>query len=178
MVFHIDEKWYVMQVFGGEEFKTKQLCDLAVLNSGEEIFIPLYERKKRLGKALRLVKAPLFPGYVFFNTPDIEHMFFRLKKIPKLTKVLLTDNQFIPLDYSEINFIKQSGGDDHIFEMSYGYIEGDDIIITDGPMVNLQGKIKKINRHKRVAVLEVQFMNRITDITVGLEITKKLPKVE
>ncbi len=57
--------------------------------------------------------------------------------------------------------------------MSYGYILGERIIVTDGPMKDYQGKIVHIDRHKRKAVLEVEFFGRRTEVTVGLEIVKK-----
>ncbi len=171
----MDEKWYVVQVFSGQEFIIKGLCDKALLNEGEEIFIPQYERKKKFKKVWEIRRNILFPGYVFFNTPDVIDMFLRLKIISRLTKILRSDDQFIPLDEDDVNFIKKSGGDDHVFEMSYGYVIGDDVLITDGPMVNMEGRIKRIDRHRRIAVIEVKFMGRMTDITVGLEITKKIP---
>lgn len=51
----------------------------------------------------------------------------------------------------------------------FAQLLGDD----DGPMKDYQGKIVHIDRHKRKAVLEVEFFGRRTEVTVGLEIVKK-----
>ena len=58
--------------------------------------------------------------------------------------------------------------------MSYGYIENDKIIINDGPMKNYEGIIKKIDRHKRKAVIEVEFFGRTMEVSVGVEIVSKI----
>ena len=58
-------------------------------------------------------------------------------------------------------------------EMSVGYIEGDACTVTSGPMQGFTGVIKKIDRHKKIAVLEVEFFGRNTEVTVGLEIISK-----
>ena len=49
----------------------------------------------------------------------------------------------------------------------FAQLLGDD----DGPMKDYQGKIVHIDRHKRKAVLEVEFFGRRTEVTVGLGIT-------
>jgi transcriptional antiterminator NusG len=38
----------------------------------------------------------------------------------------------------------------------------------------MQGSVSKIDRHKRIAVLELDFFGQLTSVTVGLEIVKKL----
>ena len=57
--------------------------------------------------------------------------------------------------------------------MSTGYIEGDHIIITDGPLKGYEALIKKIDRHKRIAFIEINLLNQPNIIKVGLEIISK-----
>jgi transcriptional antiterminator NusG len=100
-------------------------------------------------------------------------MFMRLQQVKELTKILRTGDDFSPLHESEVDFLMQFGEENHVVEMSVGYIEGDQVVITSGPMMNWDGKVKKIDRHKRLAVLQVEFFGRLTDVTVGLEIVEK-----
>lgn len=62
----------------------------------------------------------------------------------------------------------------NIIKMSHGYIENDRIVITDRPMKDYEGTIKKINRHKRKSIIEVEFFGRNMEISVGLEIVRKM----
>lgn len=165
--------WYVVQVMSGHEHKIAELCRTWLLTEDEEVFVPMYERKKKIKGSWELKQAVLFPGYIFFCTDDIEAVFMQLKDVKELTKVLRTGEDFTPLHEAEVAFLRQFGREEHIVEMSVGYIEGDQVVITDGPMMNWDGKVKKIDRHKKLAVLELEFFGRNTEVTVGLEIVEK-----
>lgn len=165
--------WYVVQVMSGQEHNIAQLCQTRLLQENEEVFIPMYERKKKIKGNYELCQAILFPGYVFFDTEEVEDLFYRLKDIKQLTRILRTGENFTPLHEQEVAFLRQFGKKEHIVEMSVGYIEGDDVTITSGPMADWTGKVKRIDRHKMIAVLEVEFFGRLTDVTVGLEIVEK-----
>lgn len=165
--------WYVIQVIRGQERRIAELCRTKLLQNDEEVFIPLYERNKKIKGSWETMEMILFPGYVFCCTENVDDLFYRLKDVSQLTKILKTGDDFTPLHESEVAFLKQFGGKEHIVKMSTGYMKGDEVIITGGPMMNWEGKIKKIDRHKKIVVLEIEFFGRITDVTVGLEIVEK-----
>ena len=48
--------------------------------------------------------------------------------------------------------------------------EDKQIKIISGPLKNLEGQIKKMNLHKRIAVVEVEFMGNRSLIHLGIEI--------
>ena len=58
-------------------------------------------------------------------------------------------------------------------KMSEGIIEGDQIIVTRGPLCGKEGLIQKIDRHKRKAWLEMKMFGREQRVEVGLEIVEK-----
>ena len=55
-----------------------------------------------------------------------------------------------------------------------GYIKGDTLIVTDGPLKGHEGEVIFINRHKRIAVLSLDFLGEKRKVTVGLEVVKKI----
>ena len=57
--------------------------------------------------------------------------------------------------------------------MSVGEYIGKELVITEGPLKDLTGKVIYINRHSRQAVLEVEFFGRIVKMKVGLEVVGK-----
>ncbi|RJV84975.1 transcription antiterminator, partial [Erysipelotrichaceae bacterium AF19-24AC] len=78
-----------------------------------------------------------------------------------------------PLDEEEITFMKSFGKEKHVVEMSTGFIQGDQIFITEGPLQGKEGLIIKIDRHKRIAYLQLSMFNKETTTKVGLEIISK-----
>ena len=57
---------------------------------------------------------------------------------------------------------------------SEGLIEGDEIQITSGPLIGMESKIKKINRHMREAVVETEMIGSVKEVKLFLEIIEKI----
>ena len=52
--------------------------------------------------------------------------------------------------------------------------ENDQVRILTGPLQDMEGYIRKINRHKRKAWVSIEMFGRSVDMEVGLEIIKKV----
>ena len=166
--------WHVMQVRSRKE---KEIVDLVrkspVGSYTGECFLPRYERKRRYRGAWKMEQAILFPGYVFVETEHIEELFFALKTIPELTKILRAEDVWMPLGEPEEEFLKRLMGPEKVVKFSKGIIVGDQVIIQEGPMQGLEGLIRKIDRHKRTATIEVEMFMRRMEVSIGLEIVEK-----
>ena len=169
------ENWYVVQVMTGNEEKIRDMCYRLI--SREiliECFIPKVKRMKKIRGSFHEVEEILFKGYVFMISDTIDDLYQQLKLIPELTKVLGNDgSNILPILKDEAVFLLKFGKEDHIVDMSKGYIIGSKIMIISGPLVGNEGIIRKIDRHKRIAYIEVKLFDQITTVKVGLEIIAK-----
>lgn len=167
--------WYVVQVMSGHEDKIIEQCKQLLSNECyEKCFVPKRKRMLKIKGKWKEVEEVLFKGYVFMVTDCPDQLALELKKITDLTKLLgKNENHFYPLHESEVEFLKSFGKENHVVEMSVGIIEGDQIIITEGPLKGHEGSIVHINRHKRLAIIEVDFIGHKTEVKVGLEIIRK-----
>ena len=73
----------------------------------------------------------------------------------------------MPLSEEEVRFLTQFGKEEHIVEMSRGIVENDRVIVMEGPLKGNEGLIRKIDRHKRKAWLEIQMFGRTVETQVG-----------
>lgn len=166
--------WYVVQVRTGTEENIRQQCDN---NIGNEImdscFIPYYEERRHVRGEWVTLKKVLFPSYIFIVTEEIEEVYKKLKTVIGLTKLLGTGQEIVPLTEKEQIFIQRLGGDDHVVEMSEGIIEQSKVRVTSGPLMGMEGYIRKIDRHKRKAWMELELFGRKQMVQVGLEIVAK-----
>lgn len=166
--------WYVMQVRTGTEENICVQCrkDIpeAVL---EKCFLPYYEEKRKIRGEWKILKKQLFSGYVFVISDDREQLYMHLKKVIGLTKLIGTGREIIPLAEEEVRFLLRFAGEEQIVSMSEGIIEGSKVLINSGPLKGMEGYIRKIDRHKRKAYLEIPFFGRTQNIQVGLEIVEK-----
>ena len=173
-----DPMWYVMQVHTGTEENIRCQCPRLISSDTlERCFIPYYQQKKRFQGEWHIQERILFPGYVFLITQNLEKLVESLKKVIGMTKLIGTGDEIVPLSEAEISLITKLGGksssSESIVKISQGIIEGDQVHILSGPLKGLEGAIRKIDRHKRIAYLSVDMFNRTVDMKVGLEIVAK-----
>lgn len=166
--------WYVLQVRTGTEERIKIQCERTVPDSTlERCFIPYYEERRRGRGSWTTIKKILFPGYVFVITEDVEGLYQQLKHVLGLTKILGLGEVIVPLSDDEVNLMERLGGEEQLVGMSEGIIEGGQVRIYNGPLQGMEGYVKKIDRHKRKAWLEITMFGGMQLMQVGLEIVEK-----
>ena len=82
-------------------------------------------------------------------------------------------DQIVPLVQEEVELLMRIGTDKQLVEMSSGIIENDRVRILSGPLMGMEGNIRRIDRHKRIAYLEIEMFGRTVEMKVGLEIIRK-----
>lgn len=166
--------WYVMQVQTGTEEKIRTQC-ISIIDEKilEQCFIPYYEEKKKYQGTWHTEKKILFPGYVFMVSERLIELYKELWKVIGLTKLLGTGKEIVPLSEEETELLKRMGAGERPLEISTGFIENGTVIVTEGPLVGMEGCIHKIDRHKRKAWLEINMFGRTMEMEVGLEIIAK-----
>lgn len=166
---------YVIQVSSGKESRMVELIDKFV---GEDLvrecFIPRCEVMRRYrGKWHKRIET-LMPGYLFIECKDVGRVNEELRRVPAFTRLLGNDDRFIPLTDDEARWLNAfTDLGDRVVKMSEGVIEGDKAIILSGPLKNREGNISRIDRHKRIAYLDLPVMGRTKMVKVGLEIVAK-----
>ena len=166
---------YVVQVIGGQESHAADLVNKLIGDLVDECFVPRYEVMKRKDGVWIRAHERLFPGYLFMVTKDPMAVAQRMKRIPLFMRVLGSDGDtFIPLRPDEIAWLKAfTTADAHVMEMSHGIIEGDRVIVVSGPLKGHEALITKIDRHKRLAWMDMSMFGRTKTIRAGLEVVSK-----
>ncbi|MCM1467216.1 MAG: antiterminator LoaP [Alistipes sp.] len=167
--------WYVIWTITGREEQLKQEITRRL---PKELYskcrIPCrVESRKKDGKRID-VKRVLFPGYLFIETDDIEAVYMELRNLFRFSKLLKTGECYTPVSPDEERLIRRLTGDTEVVELSYGIMEGSRVVIHTGPLKGMEGYIKKIDRHKRKAYLQIEMFNRTVETCVGLEIVDKI----
>lgn len=166
--------WYVIQTRTGKEELIKADIELRVPKElYEECRIIYYESKRKYEGQWHVEKKTMFPGYIFIITDQVESVFLALKQVKALTKLLGYGNEIVPISPAEQAFLERISNEEHTVEMSYGIQDGDTIIVKEGVLKGLESIIRKIDRHKRKALIEVPLLGEVRYVEVGLEIVSK-----
>lgn len=174
--------YYVLQVAPGKETDTEAYITKRI---AEELYSSCFHpvrciRKKFHGEWMDRHEK-LLPGYVFMNSQNAEELYLALKNIPMLTKFLGWNPEYVTaLTERETEWLEalvSAGRDGRTTgEVSLSRIELDEkdgVKILSGPLQNMEGMVKRINLHKRIAEVEVEFMGRMTVIHLGIEMVEK-----
>ena len=103
----------------------------------------------------------------------LDDVYQELRKVIGLTKLLGTGKEIVPLSEEETALLKRIGAGEGPLEISMGLIENGTVTVTEGPLTGMEGCIRRIDRHKRKAWLEIDMFGRTMEMEVGLEIIEK-----
>jgi len=174
------KNWYALFIKTGYESFVEQ--NIRRLFRSAEIF-PFVPRAERIVKLPGMVKKEMqnmFPGYLFIDT-DIEGVEFnfmisRAKPfMQELIRVVRYSATFdILIAPEERNLLDILLNDERCLEASKGFIENDRVYVTEGPLIGRESIIRKIDRHKRKAIIEMDILGAMRQVTVALEIVEKI----
>ena len=167
--------WYVIWTSSSHEDLCIKLLEERFDGLYSRAFVPKRAVSKKRGKEWVTEETALFPGYLFVDVEeeDIETLATGLRNISGFNILLTTDGKFLPLTEEESIFAEKLFASEGTFDISTGIIEGDKITVTGGPLIGQEGFITKIDRHKRLAYLELDMFSVKTKTTVSLEIVEK-----
>lgn len=168
--------WHVIQVVSGQEEKIIKIIN----QENYHAFIPKQVRIwKRNNNKIRKI-LPLFRGYVFIETNEALHNFLTflniyVKPVKGFIRLLRYENLEVDTVLPhERAWIESYCDKQFVIEPSIAYIEGDRIVITEGPLMGHESEIKKVNRHKRTVEVELLMFDQIQRITLDCEVVSKI----
>lgn len=179
--------WYVLYTRANAEQRVIRDMKQAFLKRGTEYsldpFCPESEfyyrtsKAKKLGKVYK--KRPLFPGYVFLETDMPEKDFLKqfsgyIYESPDIIRILRNGSSgSIAIDAEERIRFEYLFKGRRCLDHSVGYIEGDKVTVTSGPLMGLEGSITHIYRHDQIATVKIDLFGRSLEAKLALEIVSK-----
>lgn len=171
--------WYVLFVrTGAEERVAKRLKN----ELGSDGYFPFVPKKtcvfRRQGKR-SLFQKICFPGYVFVESDKPTREFLKyvwpvVYKVKDAYRFLYYgDKADIAMRDEERIILSSILGADKRIDISKGFKEGDEVEIISGALAGNKSIIKKINRNRSEAVLEILMFETVVSVSVGLEVIDK-----
>ena len=166
--------WCVLATKVGREELIQQMCKRH-LNKKiySRCMFPLCKQREHYRGTWHTKLEKVFPGYLFFDTGDPDELSRQLRKEKIMAQ---NDKLFVltPEDVQCLLFFGRTG----VFPMSQGIIVNGRVIILSGPLVGEESRIRKVDRHKRRAWLQIKLFGKPYTVVVGLEISQKTAQEE
>lgn len=160
-------RWYVAQVMTGSEQETaRKLTD-----AGMEALAPvqiLHERRHGKWWPTRRV---VFPSYVFVRTGMTPRFYYFISGLPRVIRLLGTGGPE-PVPDEQMEVVRLFAPDGRDFGMSQGERIDGKTVITSGPLLELEGKIVKVNARGRRATVSIPILGEAHQVDVGVIVTQ------
>ena len=146
----------------------------------QDIFTFTCDRMKRYQGSWHIEKTSMFPDYVFLETGNIRALSECLEPYRESVCILSDPAEYHGMlrrvSPEEEELLRRLGGQEHHLGISQGYIRDGITHVTQGPLVGMERKIRRIDRHKRIAWIDYPTDGSGSPrapFTAGLEITGK-----
>lgn len=127
---------------------------------------------RRYGGAWHLERHLLFPEHVILESRNEE---FLLGELGKYCGPVEGERYLVRFGAEEEKVLRDLCGKERHLEMSRGVIREGGTQVTDGPLKGMEDRIRRIDRHKRLAKIQIAGIEAACCryIPAGLEITEK-----
>ncbi|MCG7407075.1 antiterminator LoaP [Paenibacillus sp. ACRRX] len=170
--------WFALFVKSGEERDVEGFINQHFDKQSLFCYVPkkLVPEKKQ-GCVHDSAKV-IFPGYVFINTSIISTLYHRLRKTPKIYYLVKSGEHKLDQSYSpyseipdeEMDMFLQLVGPNDMLGYSDVIVMNKRAKVIAGPLFGKEGIIRKIDKRKGRAKIEVMFLGETRMIEVGINI--------
>ena len=176
------DNWYIMSVWTGKERSVTE--NIRAYNTEKSInnvspFVPLKEFFLKRNGNIKKATSIMFPGYVFAESKMDAYEFLNYAKGLRrtlhnsMTVLKYGDSDEIAIRWEERLVLMKLMNHEWCVKTSQGFKENDIVTITEGALVGCEGQIKKIDRHKMTALIEVEMLGKKNRVELGLQVLRR-----
>jgi transcriptional antiterminator NusG len=165
------EKWHGIFVVTGEEEKVKERVKYR-LQEEYTVVVPKRKLKVRRGGIWKIDTRVLFPGYVLVNGEITNDIYYKLKNIPGLLRLLKTGNAVAAIDSREMAVLSRLMCNSEEIGFSSALYENGRVRIVDGPLFSLEGIIISIDHRKERAKVRLTFLGEERTVDLGISLLR------
>lgn len=164
--------WYIMHV---EPEHVEEVLLFFHKQKDLDAFMPMMEKWHTHQGVKKFIPTMMYPEYLFIKT-NLSHEQFQQRYQDLLTSIqrfahLLQMEDVMALTEEEQALFEQMFRSNDVIYHSTGDIINSDLVIKEGPLLGLEQKIKRIDRHKRLAFLDCDLLGKT--MKVPLEVIRK-----
>lgn len=167
--------WYVVRVREGSEASCAH--DVARLASDlvEDCFAPRVRLLQKRQGEWREVERLLYPGYAFALTGEPRRLDRRLTSAASVQAHLVGRRRagYVPLADAEQAWFQAVLDEGRVLRPSEGVIESGHLRVRSGPLRGFEERVRKFDRHKATAWVEVEMPEGPALVKAALAITSR-----
>ncbi|MFA5829435.1 MAG: transcription termination/antitermination protein NusG [Candidatus Gracilibacteria bacterium] len=169
--------WYVVHTYSGYEDAVREalLQRIESLNMQDLIFDVVVPKETQIvikkGEP-KQEKRRIFPGYVLVDMTVTDDSWYVVRNTPNVTGFVGSGTTPVPVSEEEFKLIKRHMGENEP-KFKIDFAVGDHVIILDGPFVNYDGVVNKVDEEKGKVKVLISIFGRETPVELDFTQVKK-----
>lgn len=157
--------WFAVHTKARHEFTAARYLE----SQGICTFIPVYQSRRQWSDRVKIVKLPLFGGYLFVELDSMR--FTPILEAPGVVSIVGFGGEPTPIPDSEIRAVQRLAASG-LPASPHPYLKaGDRVRIKGGPLDQLEGTLQRIRNQWRF-VLSVEMLQRAVSVEVDSELVE------
>jgi transcription termination/antitermination protein NusG len=173
-----ERHWYAVHTYSGYENAVMRNLKQRIESQDmqDKIFdvvVPTEKKIKIKGTKRVEVEEKTFPGYVLVDMIVDDNSWYVVRNTPRVTGFVGAGVQPVPLREDEVAALLSKMGDTeavHHIEL----VQGEIVIITDGPFKDFEGKVEEVDTARGKVKVMVAMFGRETPVELDFLQVKKL----
>lgn len=162
--------WHAIFVMTGNEQNVKDKITYTFKGSNLLAVVPKRQIHERKNGVWNEKIKPLFPGYILIKGYISPHDYYQLKAIPGILRVLRDEKEIYRINPDEMRIISRLMINGELIGISDVFRKGDSVVITDGPLLGLEGLIQSIDYRKGRAKVCLSFLGDKRTVDLGIRL--------
>lgn len=154
--------WYAVYTIVRHE----KAVNSSLINNDIETFLPLREVVSQWKDRRKVVRIPLFPGYVFVRIFDKDsRSVLSIFNTKGVVRILGSNGGYQPVPAQQIDSVKRIVETKYEFDPYLSLVKGSEVRIANGPLQGLTGRIVQRKGQKRL-IVSIDIIKRSVSVRV------------
>lgn len=157
----MEQRWYALWTKSNRE---KVICSL-LEERGVVVFLPQIARRRRWSDRWKIIRYPLFPGYLFIHTTLSVDILSTIQCMSGVIKILGRDSQgYRSVPDESIESLQAFIEKEVRFEIVPYLPTGTSVVITNGPLAGIKGVVTQAGNQR--LLVSIHLLNRSVSVNI------------
>jgi transcription elongation factor/antiterminator RfaH len=143
------ERWYLVHALARQEAR----ADVQLSQQQYRVFLPGFSKSVRHARKFRVVKAPVFAGYLFVILDLARDQWRSINGTFGVARIVTSQDRPAPVPRGLVEALLDRTDDAGETSLTYTFRPGDPVRLRDGPFANQIATLERLDARGRVRVL-------------------------
>jgi transcription elongation factor/antiterminator RfaH len=164
--------WYVLHT----KSRFENVVHDGLSRKSVDAFLPKITVKSKRKDRKKMIRVPLFPGYVFVKSDLSAKHHLDIVKTVGAVKLVGNNQGAISVPDETIESLKIMVASNQPVETGYKFRKGDQVMVIDGPFAGVVGTFERYGGQGRI-VVHIEALGQFAAVEVDVEDVEKVPAI-